>query len=268
VYVACVAGLLLPSAAAAAVIAAAAAAVAGGLAVTGADGSAVAAYALTILSLGALVAALGRAWRANRELRAAREQLARLAVSEERLRIARDLHDLLGHTLSVIALKSELATRLVGSDPRRAEAEMEAVQGVTRQALAEVREAVQGYRRLAFAEAVDGARAMLAAAGIECRVAGSADDLPGDVEDLLAWTVREAATNVARHSGAGTCAIGLSRNGDGVVLEVDDDGTAPGSGDGAGLTGLAERARRLDGTLDAGARPGGGFRVRLAVPLP
>jgi two-component system sensor histidine kinase DesK len=269
VYVVAAAGLLLPTVPAAVAIAATAAAVAAGLALSGADGSAVTAYGLTIVSVGALTGALGRATRAAHELRAAREQLARLAVSEERLRIARDLHDLLGHTLSVIALRSELATRLVASDPRRAEAEMEAVQGVTRQALAEVREAVQGYRRLAFAEAVAGARSMLGSAGIECRVAGSADELPDEVENLLAWAVREAATNVVRHSDARTCAITLARGDRRVALEVDDDGTSPaGSHDGAGLAGLAERAGRLDGTLDAGARRGGGFRLRLAVPLP
>jgi two-component system sensor histidine kinase DesK len=269
VYVVTVAGMLLPSTAAVAVIAVTAPAVATGLAATGADGSTVAAYALTIVAIGALMSVLGRETRANRELRAAREELARLAVAEERLRIARDLHDLLGHTLSLIALKSELATRLVGSDPRRAQAELADVQQVTRQALTEVREAVQGYRRLAFADALDGARSALAAAGIECRVDGTPAGFPPAVEDLLAWAVREAATNVVRHSGARACVISFSRDGGGVALQIDDDGTAVanGGGDGAGLAGLAERARRLDGTLQAGARPGGGFRLRLAVPV-
>ena len=100
--------------------------------------------------------AFGRVARANRELQATREELARLAVTEERLRIARDLHDLLGHSLSVIALKSELARRLVERDPDRAVAELDDIQAVTREALAEVRAAVQGYRRLALAEALDG----------------------------------------------------------------------------------------------------------------
>ena len=270
VYVVAAAGVLLPSTAAGAVIAVTAAGVGAGLAATGADNATVAAHVLTILAVGLLMTALGRETQANRELRAAREELARLAVAEERLRIARDLHDLLGHTLSVIALKSELAAKLAERDPGRARAELEDVQQVTRQALTEVREAVRGYRRLALGDALDGARTALAAAGIDCRVEGSADGLSPEVEDLLAWTVREAATNVVRHSGARACAITLSTAGDGVALEVEDDGPpAPEAvAGGSGLAGLEERARRVDGTLEAGARPGGGFRLRLAVPFP
>jgi two-component system, NarL family, sensor histidine kinase DesK len=272
VYVVAAAGMLLPYAAAIAVIGVTAGGVAAGLAVSHAGDSTVAAYALTIVAIGALMAVLGRETRANRELRAAREELARLAVTEERLRIARDLHDLLGHTLSVIALKSELAARLVESDPRRAQGELEDVQSVTRQALTEVREAVHGYRRLAFADALDGARAALGAAGSDCRFEGAAAGLPPEVENLLAWAVREAATNVVRHSDAHACVIRFSSADGAVALQIDDDGTAAaangaGHGDGAGLAGLAERVRRLDGTLQAGARPGGGFRLRLAVPV-
>jgi two-component system sensor histidine kinase DesK len=268
VYVVAAAALLLPSKAASVVIGVTAAAVGGGLAVSGAEGSTVLAFVVTILAVGALLAALGRERQANRELRAAREQVARLAASEERLRIARDLHDLLGHTLSVIALKSELATRLLDADAARARTELEDVQRVTRRALTEVREAVHGYRRLAFGEALDGARAVLAAAGIDCRVEGLPGRLPAETENLLAWAVREAVTNVVRHSGARVCVIRFAADGDHVALQVDDDGSANGaSGDGGtGLAGLAERARRLDGTLEAGARPGGGFRMRLAVP--
>jgi two-component system sensor histidine kinase DesK len=269
VYVVAVAGIALPLLAAVPVIGAAAAAVGVGLAFAGSDGSAVAAWTLTVLGVGALTTALGNATRANRELRQMREERARLAVSEERLRIARDLHDLLGQTLSLVALKSELATKLVESDPRRAQAEMAEVQHVTRQALTEMRAAVHGYRRLAFADELRSARATLAAAGIDCRVDGVAAGLPGDVESVLAWAVREATTNVVRHSDARTCAITLSKDADGVALQIDDDGVAAqtGNGDGAGLAGLAERARRLQGTLEAGARPEGGFRLRLTLPL-
>ena len=170
----------------------------------------------------------------------------------------------------MIALKSELAAKLAERDPGRARAELEDVQQVTRQALTEVREAVRGYRRLALGDALDGARTVLAAAGIDCRVEGSADGLSPEVEDLLAWAVREAATNVVRHSGARACAITLSTGGEGVALQVEDDGPpSPEAVDGgSGLAGLEERARRVDGTLEAGARPGGGFRLRLAVPFP
>lgn len=269
VYVVAAAGLLQPPRIAGAVTGVAAVGVAIGLAVAGSDGSTVAAYAVTIVAVGALMAAFGNAMRANRELAEAREELARLAVSEERLRIARDLHDLLGHTLSLIALKSELATRLVQRDPHRAEAEMQEVQRVTRHALTEVRDAVQGYRRLPIADALDGARAALAAAGIDCRVEGAAGELPADVETVLAWAVREATTNVVRHSGARACAITLSTDPDAVALQVEDDGAGvtSGNGGGAGLDGVAERARRIHGTLEAGSRPEGGFRLRLTLPL-
>jgi two-component system, NarL family, sensor histidine kinase DesK len=269
VYVVAVAGIALPVGAAVPVIGAAAAAVGVGLAAAGSDGSTVAAWMLTVLGVGALTAALGSTTRANQELREVREELARLAVSEERLRIARDLHDLLGQTLSLIALKSELATRLVESDPSRAQAEMIEVQDVTRHALTEVREAVHGYRQLAFADALQTARSILAAAGIECRVDGVASGLPGEIESVLAWAVREATTNVVRHSDARTCAITLSTNADSVAVQVEDDGAAAptSNGLGAGLAGLAERARRLNGALEAGARPEGGFRLQLTLPL-
>ena len=243
-------------------------AVAVGLAVARSEGSTVAAYALTILAIGALMAAFGDLARTNRELAAARAELARAAVSEERLRIARDMHDLLGHTLSLIALKSELATKLLPTDPRRAAVEMTEVQHVTRQALGEVRDAVQSYRRLAIADALDGARAAMSAAGIDCRVQGTAGELPAEVETVLAWGLREATTNVVRHSGARACAITFSARPEAVALEVEDDGGgAARANGGAGLAGLAERAGRVRGTVEAGARPGGGFRLRLTLPL-
>jgi two-component system, NarL family, sensor histidine kinase DesK len=164
-------------------------------------------------------------------------------------------------------LKSELATKLVESDPRRARAEIADVQHVARTALNEVREALHGYHLLAFADALEGARDALSAAGIDLRVSSSAPQLSPDVESVLAWAVREAATNVVRHSGAQACAITLSTEGDGVVLQVEDDGAGPASNrDGTGLGGLAERARGLHGALEAGARPGGGFRLRLTLP--
>lgn len=268
-YVVAAAGLALPAREALAVTGATAAAVAVGLAVTGSDGSTISAYAVSLVAVGAVMASLGSTTRTNRKLREAREELARLAVTEERSRIARDLHDLLGHTLSLIALKTELATKLIESDPRRARTELEEVQDVTRQALHEVREAVHGYRRPTVEEELEGARSALSAAGIDCRIEGSADELPDDIGSTLAWAVREATTNVVRHSGARTCAISLATGDGAVALQVDDDGPrASGSShNGSGLAGLAERARRLHGTLEAGGRPEGGFRVRLTLPL-
>jgi two-component system, NarL family, sensor histidine kinase DesK len=268
VYVVAAAGLVLPVRLALTAIAVTAAGVGAGLSAAGAGTSEVAAHTLTVLSVGVMLTAFGTHLRTIRELRSAREEIARLAVSEERLRISRDLHDLLGHTLSLVALKSELAAKLLDSEPARARAELQEVHQVSRQALAEVRGAVQGYRRLAFADALEGARAALTAAGISSTVESSDAELPAEIESVFAWAVREATTNVVRHSGARSCRIRVAAEGEIVSLLVDDDGRPPTSSrDGAGLAGIAERARRLHGTLDAGARPEGGFRLRLTVPL-
>jgi two-component system sensor histidine kinase DesK len=207
--------------------------------------------------------------RVNRELRAAREELARLAVSEERLRIARDLHDLLGHSLSLIALKTELAAKVIRHDTERAAAELADVEAVTRRALAEVRGAVRGYRSLALDEALDGARTALSAAGIEYRLDESRLTVPAEVEAVLAWAVREGATNVVRHSAANHCEIRVRTDGEIAAVEVENDGAALRSGlhGGSGLAGLAERARAVRGTLEAGPRGEDGFRLRLTIPL-
>jgi two-component system, NarL family, sensor histidine kinase DesK len=231
--------------------------------------STISAKALTVIAIGFMMTAFNRQIRVNRELRTAREELSRLAVSEERLRIARDLHDLLGHSLSVVTLKTELAARLLEREPAKAAAELADVQAVSRQALAEVREAVQGYRQLGLADALDGARTALTAAGIDCELDETHVELPPDVESVLAWAVREGTTNVVRHSRAGHCAVRIRGAGDEAVVEIEDDG-APPRGDaraGSGLSGLAERAERVRGRLEAGAVPGGGFRLRLTVPL-
>jgi two-component system, NarL family, sensor histidine kinase DesK len=208
---------------------------------------------------------------ANRELRAAREELARLAVTEERLRFARDLHDLLGHSLSLIALKSELAGRLVAVAPERAAAEIADVEAVARQALAEVREAVAGYRQPTLAEELRGAGEILAAAGIALEVEAEPVVAPAAVEAALGWAVREGVTNVIRHSRARRCRIVVSV-GDGLAgVEVTDDGRAVveggRSGTGSGLAGLRERVEALGGRFEAGPRPEGGFRLVVWVPV-
>jgi two-component system, NarL family, sensor histidine kinase DesK len=269
VYFVAAAGILLPAWPALGVIAATALGVGIGAAVTGADSSEVATWVLTIVSIGAIMAAFGRIIRGNRELREAREELAKLAVSEERLRIARDVHDLLGHSLSVIALKSELAAKLVAQDPKRAESELVDIHSVSRQALAEVREAVEGYRKVPLEEALDGARAALSAAGIDCEVDESDIALPPEVEDVLAWAVREGTTNVVRHSDAAHCSIRVHRGRDSAEVDIEDDGSARrnGSKGGSGLIGLAERAHAVRGTVEAGSRREGGFRLRVTLPL-
>jgi two-component system, NarL family, sensor histidine kinase DesK len=210
----------------------------------------------------------------NRELQEAREELARNAVAEERMRFARDLHDLLGHSLSLIALKSELARRLAEVDPPRARQEMADVEEAARRALAEVREAVSGYRQVSCAQALAEARAALTAAGISVRLPDAVPALPGGVDAALGWVVREATTNVLRHSGAGRVGVELVEDGVRAVLTVTDDGTGTaqritvlGNAEGAGLAGLRERVAALGGALAAGPLDGGGYRVRAEVPL-
>jgi two-component system sensor histidine kinase DesK len=218
------------------------------------------------------------------KLKETRAELTRMAVAEERLRISRDLHDLLGHSLSLIALKGELAGRTLESDPRRAAREIAELEAVARRSLAEVRQAVTGYRQPSLAAEIAAARRMLASAGIDCRVdAPGSYDLPPEVDALLAWTVREASTNIVRHSGARHAGISVTVTGASAGAELTDDGAGPPAGHGSaaavtgaagpaggagsGLAGLAERAARLGGTLRAGAGRHGGFRVAVTVPL-
>jgi two-component system sensor histidine kinase DesK len=229
--------------------------------------------AATTLAIGFMMMTFGRLIAANLALDAAREEVARLAVADERMRFARDLHDLLGHSLTVIALKSELAGRLLPERPEEAAAHVEDLRGVARDALGEVREAVGGYRRPTLAGELAGARLALEAAGIEASLERPEVDLPPEIDALLAWTVREGTVNVIRHSGARRCRITIVPASDGATAEVEDDGSGRVSSNGAGLpsghglAGLRERAERLAGRLEAGAEPGGGFRLRVSVPI-
>jgi two-component system sensor histidine kinase DesK len=211
-----------------------------------------------------------RRMRIIRELRETRAELARVAVAEERIRIARDLHDLLGHSLSMITLKSELAGRMVDADPARARTEMAEVEAVARRSLSEVREAVTAYRRPTLKAELAAARAALGSAGVGVRIdPWPGGELPDQVDALFAWAVREGTTNVIRHSAARSCAIRVTE-GAGATLDVTDDGGRTGAaqdGAGSGLTGLAERAGQLGGELAAGPLPDGGFRLRVSVPV-
>src|ERR687890_1612153 len=205
-----------------------------------------------------------------RELRVAREEIARLAVAEERLRFARDLHDLLGHSLSSITLKSELAGRLLPVAPDKAAAEVRDIEGVARNALREVREAVAGYRQPTLEEELAGAGEMLEAAGIACRIENESGVLPNAVDAVLAWAVREGTTNVIRHSRARHCRILLAREGEEVYAEITDDGEGyqgeSGGDAGSGLSGLYERVANLAGHVEATSQPNGGFRLRVSLP--
>ncbi len=213
---------------------------------------------------------------AVRELRAAREELARRAVEEERLRFSRDLHDLLGHTLSVIVVKSEAARRLAERDIEAALGQITDIESVGRQALTEIREAVTGYREGSLSTELDRARSALTAAGIEPVVRRSGPPLAPQTEALLGWVVREAVTNAVRHSGADRCEITVAGAAERVRLTVSDNGcgtpvasgrpgAAPGVG-GTGLKGLTERLAAAGGSLRAAPAPRGGFTVTADLP--
>jgi len=204
---------------------------------------------------------------ANQQLSQAREQIARLAVGEERVRFARDLHDLLGHSLSVIALKSELAGRLLKSSPGLAAHEVEDIEKVARDALREVREAVAGYRQPTLAAELAGAHEALTAAGIDDHVEQDHAPLPPAVEAVLAWTVREGVTNVMRHSQARRCAIRITNQDGRATVEVVDDGRGGIPEAGSGIRGLRERVLERGGTLTAGPLPHEGFRLRVTLPI-
>lgn len=207
--------------------------------------------------------------RSNRALRAARTEIEHLAAVAERERIARDLHDVLGHTLSLIVLKSELAAKLVTRDVARATAEIRDVEQVARQALHDVRETIQGYRASIGAEA-GRARDLLETAGVRADVVLDAVALPRAAEEALALVIREASTNVARHAGAGTCRVSLDTEGSSVVLRVEDDGASDGRlVPGSGLGGMRERIEAVGGELGwRAARSGHGLVLEARVPLP
>ncbi|GAA2397182.1 sensor histidine kinase [Dactylosporangium salmoneum] len=231
------------------------------------------------LTFAIMVAALAvwgvtRVLQRNAQLAEAREEITRLAVAAERNRFARDLHDLLGHSLTVVSVKSELAARLVQLAPERAEAELADIQRLVREALVDVRAAVAGYREMSLATELASARSALDAAGIEADVPVTGEEVDPDRQEVFAWVVREGVTNVVRHSEAKHCWIRLARG----AVEISDDGRgptaelaaaaedAPVSGSaGHGLSGLRERLDAAGCALTVGRRDGGGFLLRAAA---
>ena len=234
-------------------------------------------FAASVVGVGLLLTLMRDLRVRNDELADARAELAHAAVAAERERFARDLHDLLGYSLSVIAIKAELAGRLLPGSPERAAVEVGEVEGVARQALNEVRQAVSGYRQPTLAGELEGARVALSAAGIDASIDREAIALDPEVEAVLAWTVREGATNVIRHSGARHCSVTVRAGSGDAGVEVLDDGVGNGRAPvragvgvgvgGNGLIGLRERAASLRGRIEAGAAPGGGYRLAVSVPV-
>lgn len=234
------------------------------------------------------------------ELERSRDLKARLAVAEERLRFGRDLHDVMGRNLSVIALKSELAVQLARRERPEAVDQMIEVQRIARESQREVRDVVRGYREADLRVELEGARGVLGAAGIDCAIASpfspsfgpAGPALPDEVQSALGWVVRETTTNVLRHGDARRCAISVREEEDEVLLTVENDGAGQpagagtrecsglaselgsdrgaglGSGGGSGLAGLRERLAAVGGTLEAGPAGDGTFRVAARVPLP
>ncbi|MFJ1994017.1 sensor histidine kinase [Streptomyces asiaticus] len=248
----------------------------------------------TMLS-GLVTAAILSLFETVAQLRATRQELARTAVEKERLRFSRDLHDLLGHTMSVVVVKAEAVRRLAPKNLEAALGQAADIEAVGRQALTEIREAVTGYREGSLATELDRARSALDAAGVEAVVRREGPPLAPQTEALLGWVVREGVTNVVRHSGAARCEIEVRSGMDRVRLEITDDGgggvgsRATGTnadGDpktgrpktggtaiggtaigGTGLKGLAERLATAGGSLESGPAGRRGFRLVAELPV-
>jgi two-component system, NarL family, sensor histidine kinase DesK len=203
--------------------------------------------------------------RMNRKLRKANEEIEHLAKVAERERIARDLHDVLGHTLSVITLKSELAGKLIDRDPQRAGKEIREVEQISRQALSDVRDAIRGYRSQGLAAELAQAKATLETAGltVQCDAATTVK-IPAIQESVLSLAVREAVTNVVRHAQAHTCRMRLDQQNGNCRLEIQDDGLGSSNGEGNGLRGMRERVEMLGGTLQRNTESG----TTLTITLP
>jgi two-component system sensor histidine kinase DesK len=203
----------------------------------------------------------------QKEIRRGQDEITRLATLAERERIGRDLHDLLGHTLSVVALKSELARKLIDRDIDAARAEIAEVERVARDSLAQVRNAVSGIRSTALSSELLAATALLEAQGVKVRCETENVKLPHDRETVLALSLREATTNVRRHAKARAVTIRLRRDSAAVVMEVADDGRGGRIVPGNGLNGMRERLDTVGGSLSLWPNPEGGTLLRASVPV-
>jgi two-component system sensor histidine kinase DesK len=224
-------------------------------------------YWLAIVVMGG-VALYGsaRLVRVVEELDAARLELAEVAVGRERLRLSRDLHDLLGQSLSAVSLKGDLALRLLASDTEAARAEIQGLTELARGALRDVRAVTHDQHVVSLRTEIDAAKTLLAAAGIDTRIDVDLPEPAAGPAAVLAWAVREGTTNLLRHSEAQTCWISAGRRNGAVRLEIVNDGVRGPAGRGSGLLGLAERAQTLSGSMTAGILPDGRFRLVVEIP--
>jgi two-component system sensor histidine kinase DesK len=202
-----------------------------------------------------------RAINSQHELAKTQAELARLAAENERFRIARDLHDVLGHSLTTITVKAGLASRLGAVDKEQALAEIAEVETLARQTLADVRTAVTGYREVTLAGELATGRELLRAAGIAVDLPTAVDVVAAEHQELFGWVVREGLTNVVRHARASSCAVQLSRS----CVEITDDGAGGPAASGNGLTGLRERVTEAGGAFDAGPLRPAGWRLRVSM---
>ncbi len=217
--------------------------------------------AIAIPLTGLAMVGFGRVIYANRALAETRTELARLATENERTRIARDLHDLLGHSLTTISIKAELARRLAPHDTEGAVREISEVAALTRRALGDVRAAVSNYRGVNLAGELALARELLHAAGIRAELPPSVDDVDDATQSLFGWVLREGITNVVRHSHAESCMVRISAT----SVEILDDGIGTPSRCGNGLAGLAERVALVGGTIEAGPAAPRGWRLKVLL---
>ena len=218
-------------------------------------------FPLVTFSIAMMMAAFARQIDLVHRLRDSQAETARLATEQERGRVARDIHDILGHSLTVITVKAELAGRLIDDHPDRAATEITDIERLARGALADVRATVSGYREISLAAELIGAQAALDSAGIEAHLPNSVDTVRGDHRELFAWVIREGTTNVIRHAQASQCTITLAAD----AVSVLDDGTGPVESlhPGNGLSGLRERVEAAGASLSIGRSPSGGFALTV-----
>lgn len=228
---------------------------------------------VSIGSLGLMMFAFSRQIRTIRELRSTQNKLAELAVITERNRVARDMHDILGHSLTVIAVKAELAGRLLEAAPEKAAAEIADVESLARGALLDVRATVSGYRGVNVISELANARSALLSAGVDPDLPGAADEVAAQHRELFGWVLREGVTNVIRHADASKCKVSMGAD----FIQIDDDGVGPLGRDGLagglgladsfgnGLKGIMERASDMGAAISIGRSDLGGFKVRLSL---